>query len=366
MLRRSLMLEVLLPFLAWAALMCVLLYVMAFFKGTELMLGSAVTGWDFVRLSSFLLPQFLVQALPIAFLLAILFGLGRLSEDGELTALQSLGVSPAEVVRAPMIMGVGLTLVQMLLMSTAQPWGQRMVRQTANDILRRNLMKDLKPGVFHEEISGLTLYTGAVEPGGRMRQVLVHDERDPERPLLVLASNGTVSETRWENILEFELEDGVVHRASRETDEYMVVSFGHAIIRGGVGGSYLSKNQLNNVRDRDTPMALYEAARSAALRGEDPRPFQVTLHWKLGQMLMPLSFAFLGGPLAIARRRGGRAWGALFTLAGYVGFYAVARMAVQLADAGVLAPSLAGQLPNALFVGVGLLVLWLVMRRGAV
>ena len=38
----------------------------------------------------YLAPHFLVMALPIAFLLAILLGLGRLAEDRELTALQAL------------------------------------------------------------------------------------------------------------------------------------------------------------------------------------------------------------------------------------------------------------------------------------
>jgi lipopolysaccharide export system permease protein len=365
MLRRALMVEVLRPFLAWTALLCVLLFVMAFLKGSELLLGSAVTGWDLGRLAVFLLPQFLTQALPIAFLLATLLGLGRLSEDGEINALQALGVSPAKVVRAPMLLSVGVTALLALLMSTAQPWGQEMVRQTAHDILRRNLMKDLKPGVFHEEVHGLTLYTGAIDPDGRLRQVLVHDERDPDRPLLVLASSGRLSETRWENIIDFALEDGVVHRASRETDEYAVVGFGHATLHAGVGTAYLRRNQLNNIRDQQSPGELLEAGRAAAARGEDPRPYEVTLHWRLGQMLMPLSFAFLGGPLAITRRRGGRAWGVLFTLVGYVGYYLLARLSVQLADSGALAPALAGQIANVIFIGGGLLGLWLVVRRGA-
>lgn len=366
MLRRSLMLEILRPFLAWTGLICVLLLVMVFLKGTELLLGSGVTGFDLGLLALFLAPQFLAQALPVAFLLGILLGLGRLSDDGELAALQALGVSPVELVRAPLWLGVGLTAVLVFLMSSAQPWGQRMVRQTAQDILRRNLMTGLKPEVFLEQVHGLTLYTGVVGPGGRLEQVLLHDERDPERPLLVLAARGAVSATGWDSLIEFELEDGVVHRASRASDEYGVVGFGRATIHAGVDTAYLQRSQISNVRDQQTPGELLDAARAATERGEDPRPFEVTLHWRLGQMLMPLSFAALGTPLAIwRRRRGGRAWGFLLTLAGYLGFYLVARTAVQLAEKGVLVPMLAGQLPNVLFVGVGGLLLWSVVRRGA-
>ncbi len=84
MLQRSLIREVALPFLAWTALLCALLFVLTFLKGAEVLLGSAVTGWDFARFLVYLSPQYLVQAIPIAFLLAILLGLGRLADDGEL------------------------------------------------------------------------------------------------------------------------------------------------------------------------------------------------------------------------------------------------------------------------------------------
>lgn len=365
MLRRYVIREVALPFLAWTALLCVLLFVMSFLRGAEVLLGSAVTFGDFARVVLYLLPSFLTMALPIAFLLAILLGLGRLVEDGELRAMQSVGVSPSLVLAGPVAMGVLLSGVLALLISSIQPWGTVMVRVTANDVIRRNLMKDLKPGVFHDEVSGITLYTGERDPNGNWRNVLLYDSRDPERPLLVTAPRGAVRSTEWEDGVLFELDDGQVHRSDTTGGEYSVVSFGHATLRAGIGDSFSQKNQFVRAREDRTPGELLDLARAAAERGEDPRPWNVTLHWRLGQMLMPLSFAFLGVPLAIARRRGGRGWGVFFTLGGYVGFYVIARLAVQLADAGTLAPWFAGQLPNFLFISLGLAVMARVVRRGA-
>ncbi len=365
MLQRYVVREVVLPFAAWTGLLCVLLFVMAFLKGTEVLLGSAITGWDFARFTLFLLPGFLVQALPISFLLAILLGVGRLVEDGELRAMQALGVAPSVVLRGPVSVSVLVSAGLAFLMSTAQPWGQTMVRLTANEIIRKNLIGDLKPGTFHEEVQGLTLYAGQVDAQGQWKQVLVHDERDPERPLLVLARKGGVRSTEWEDGVNFELDDGVMHRSTVGTDEYAVISYQHLTLRAGVAEAYRQKNQVHTAREEQTPAELIDAADDARAAGLDPRPFEVTLHWRLGQMAMPLAFAFLGAPLAIARRRGGRGWGVLFTLVGYLGYYVLARLAVQLADAGSLSPVLAGQLPNLVFVTVGLLVLRGIVRRGA-
>jgi lipopolysaccharide export system permease protein len=80
---------------------------------------------------------------------------------------------------------------------------------------------------------------------------------------------------------------------------------------------------------------------------------------------MPLAFAFLGTPLALSRRGGGRAFGVMFSLMSYVGYYLIARAAVQVAEKGELSPVLAGQAPNLLFVVVGLALMLRVERRGA-
>jgi lipopolysaccharide export system permease protein len=365
MIQRSLVREVALPFLAWTGLLCALLFVTTFLKGSEVLLGSAVTPWDFARFLLYLSPQFLVQALPSAFLLALQLGLGRLAEDGELGALQALGVSPATLARGPLAMGAALSVLLAVLMSTAQPWGQLRVRLTANDIIRRNLMQDLKPGVLHEEVQGFTVFAGAIEPSGAWRQVMLHDERDPERPLLVLAARGGVRVSGGDDGLDFELEQGVIHRAAPSGgDDYATLAFRQATLRAGLGEAYLQKNQFHTAREEQTPAELLEAAREAEGRQESPRPWLVTLHWRLGQMLMPLSFAALGTPLAMGRRRGGRGLGVLLTLLGYLGFYVLARLAVQLADAGSLPPALAGQLPNLAFIGAGLLLLRASARRG--
>jgi len=363
MLRRYVALEIVVPFAAWMALLCVLLFVMAFMRGSEILLGSAVTLGDFARFTLYLLPSFLVQALPIAFLLAILLGLGRLVEDRELRAMQALGVSPGALFGAPVALGVVLSAALAVLMASLQPWGQSMVRWAANDIIRRNLMHDVKPGLFHEELLGFTLYVEDATPDGRWRHVMVHDGRDPRQPLLVLAKAGGVRGTEWSDAVAFELSDGRIHRAGTEPGSYEALSFAHASLRAGIGESLYRKNQFQTSREEQTPGELLEAIADADGEGEDSRPLRVTFHWRLGQMLMPLAFAFLGAPLAILRR-GGRGAGVLFTLVGYAAYYVVARLAVQLADAGALWPPLAGQVANALFLALGAWLMWRVARKG--
>lgn len=366
MLRRYLLREIVAPFFAWAGLLFVLFFVMAFLRGTDFLLGSAVTAGDFARFTLSLSPQFVVQAMPIALLLAILLGLGRLSEDRELVAMQALGIRPSAFFLAPLMLGVLLSLVMLGLAFTLQPWGMSSLRSVAQDIIRRNLVSDIRSGTFHEEVPGLTLYAEKVEPGNRWTNVLLFDGRDPAAPVLAVSQHGHVGSNEAVSSVVFELTNGSAHRASRATTEYTTLEFEQGSFRADVGEAFFQNNKFRTTSEERTPAQLQSDLDQARERGEPTSRLQTQLHWRFGQIVMPFAFACLGTPLALSRRRGGRGRGFLLTLASYVGFYVLARAAVQFGEAGQIPGWLAGQLANVVFIAAGLALMVLVDRRGAV
>ncbi|HET6982623.1 MAG TPA: LptF/LptG family permease, partial [Myxococcaceae bacterium] len=185
---RYLLRELLVPLLLWVVFLFLLLFVMQFLRGTEVLLGSAVTPWDFIRLVMNLSPHLLVMSLPVGFLLAILLGLGRLGEDRELLALLSLGATPWQLARVPLAVGAALGVGVLFLASTAEPWGLKQVKVQVSEVIKKNVLGDVRPGVFYEDLTDLTLYAQDVDKErGVWTHVLVHDDRDPRAPLLVLA-----------------------------------------------------------------------------------------------------------------------------------------------------------------------------------
>ncbi len=367
LLARYILAELLVPLLVWVAFLFLLLFVMQFLRGTEVLLGSAVTARDFARLVLYLGPHFLAMALPIAFLLAILLGLGRLSEDRELTALQALGVSPLQLVRAPVAIGALLGGVMLLLAYSAEPWGLTEMKRLVEEVIKKNVVGDVKPGVFYEDLSNLTLYAEGVDAESqRWTHVLMHDDRDPASPLLVLAREGRVDTEGRGAALTLALEDGEAHRANLSASDYAVVHFERGEIAVGVAESLRQKNRrFRSPKEELTPGELLQAAREAEAAGEDPRQFLMHFHGRLGNSLAPLSFALLATPLAIGRLRGGRARGYLLTLSSYVVYYVLSRLFETQAMHGRLPFLLAAQLPNLLFMGLGIAALYRLGRQGS-
>ena len=364
MLTRYVLKTIVAPFIAWTGFLCVLFMLMAFLKGIDVLLGSGAQFVDLILIFAFLLPQFVMQTTPIAFLLGTLIGFGRLSEDSELKAMQSLGFSPRQLVWAPVMLGAVLTLVLGVVSATLQPWGVRAVRLTAQRLIRENALHDVKPGQFHQGLAGLTLYIEGAHDG-LWSHVLLFDDRVANRSLLTVAQEGEVPPAEADAAgVEFRLKNGEVHQANTG-GAASITSFEKGTIRAAIGEGGGKLGSFRFMREEMTPWELVRTAREARERGESDVSQQATLHERLRQVLMPLAFAMLGASLSLLRRDGSRATGIAITMGAYMAYYLLSRSLQSLGEQGRLMPLLAGLLPNLMAAVLSLLAVWWLNRRGA-
>lgn len=347
--------EVVAPLGAWLAFLFLLLWVMSFLRGTDVLLGSAVTLGDLGRVTVYLLPHFLAQAAPPAFLLALLLGFGRLADDRELTAMQALGIGPVRLATGPFVLSVGIAGVLLALACTVQPVGLVAVRELAHELISKNLSKDIRPGVFHDALDGFTIYTEHIERDGSWQHVLVNDDRDSQAPLLMLARSGQLRPGQKPGTLNLELGPGQMHQAREASDEDSQVTFERGTVSVGISGIFNRRQSLRGVREEQSPQQLWALG----------APARAAFHWRLGQAFMPVAFAFVGVPLGLLRRGGGRARGAVLTLAAFLGYYVLARVFLSMGERGVLPAWAGGELTNLLFIAFGGLLLWRLQQRGS-
>jgi lipopolysaccharide export LptBFGC system permease protein LptF len=264
---------------------------------------------------------------------------------------------------------VVVSVLVALLTMYAQPWGQRMVRLAANDIIRRNVMSDVKSATFHNEVFGLMLYVEQVNPkaqpenqGSAWKNILIFDSRDDERPLLVTAARGTVDTGQFADALVFQLNQGTVHRTS-SSDDYTLATFEKAQLRASMDETTHRKNQFQTARDEQSFAQLIQSIERAQRVGEDAHPMQVTLFARLGQLSMSLAFVLLGAPIALMRRLP-KGIPFLVTLGGYLSFYLVARVSMQMADSHFVTPLVGGLIPMTAFFLCGAFMTYRVVSRG--
>ena len=364
---RYLALEIVGPFAAALAFLFGLLLAMQLLRGIDVMLGSGVRPSDLVRILAFLGPHFVVMAMPVSFLFALMLAVGRWSEDREVLALAASGVAPWRLWAAPLALALAVAAAGIGLGRGPEPHGLAALRLHVNELIKRNMAGDVKPGVFYDTLSAITLYSQGVSPKTRrFANVLLSDERDPEASLLVLAREGYVDPHGGGGTLRLVLADGEIHRAAASAQDYAVVTFQKASLNIGVSDDLLRRNQFTAAKEELSPHQLKLRAEQAAEQGdlEGSRDLLMARAKRTAAPLATVAFALCGVPLAIRRRQRSRAVGALATLGMYVGYYVVARAAEVSAVGGRLPPLLAAHLANLLFAAIGVMLLRRAARVG--
>lgn len=356
--------EILLPFGAGVLFLTQILLATQLLAQAEILFGSGVSLVDVGAVIVNFLPHMLGYVLPIAFLLGAVIGVGRLAEDREVVALSAAGVSPARLVRVPLALGVATAAVGLWLSLSLEPAALAAARERLNDIVKQNVMSDVHPGTFYDQIPGYTLYAERVH-GARWENVLISDRSNPSAPVLALAASGGLEPVGIGEEMQLVLGRGELHRDAGPAEEYVAAEFGRASLVIGLGTALTDRNVLAR-SVREMPASAMEARiREARARGdvEEAWRFEGYFHRRLAQPLAVIPFALLAVPLG-ASRRVGRAFAVGATLLAVVAHYVLLRGGEVLAQRGALPAWLSLQLPTLVLSAIALALVALQTRRG--
>jgi LPS export ABC transporter permease LptG/LPS export ABC transporter permease LptF len=172
-----------------------------------------------------LIPQALGLTIPMALLVGLLIGLGRMSNDREAVALLACGVSPYRLLRPVLSLAMIGGLAHLYVMTWAIPDANQTFREITYDIVSKRVENDVQPQVFFEDFPGWVLYARDVpQGGGGWKDVLVADTHKPDAPVLYLARQGRLILDRARRTVDLVLQDGTQYSNSgpsgRETQTY--------------------------------------------------------------------------------------------------------------------------------------------------
>src|SRR4051794_18534492 len=162
-----------------------------------------------VRMMLTLIPQALGLTIPMALLVGLLIGLGRMSGDREAVALLACGVSPYRLLRPVLFLAAAAGAAHLYVMIRAIPDANQTFRQLSYEVISKKVENDIRPQVFFEEFPNWVLYARDVPQGGSgWKDVLVANTSKPEAPELYLARRGRLVLNRAEQTVVLVLEDG--------------------------------------------------------------------------------------------------------------------------------------------------------------
>jgi len=147
------------------------------------------------ELTVLMIPTLMIYVLPIAMFSVVMFTYGRLIGDRELVVMSAAGRSWRELAQPALVLAAVVVLIDYALSIYVMPKANQRfgelqweLRYDADAIL-------IREGEFTEVADAITAYVRERRPNGSLTGLLVHDERDPAKPVTLMAERGALVKT---------------------------------------------------------------------------------------------------------------------------------------------------------------------------
>lgn len=161
----------------------------------ELVVNKGASFTDFLMLSLFPLPLWLIIALPMAGFIGVIWTIHRFLSDRELIVMQAIGLSPRQFSRMPVLFGSILTAILILNSVVLLPYGFTKFKELQT-LVRASIPKLLvQDNVFMDIADDLTLFVGERISQNQVGEVFIQDARNPKRLVTLTSETGQFSIT---------------------------------------------------------------------------------------------------------------------------------------------------------------------------
>ncbi|NKB58920.1 MAG: LPS export ABC transporter permease LptF [Alphaproteobacteria bacterium] len=174
------------------AILCFAIWLTQSLRLVDLIINRGLPLSMFVYLAALLLPRFLAIVLPIAVFCAAIFTYNRLATDSELVVLRAAGLSQLAIAKPGLVAAALTSVVMVFLNLYLLPVSYREFKELQFAIRNDYSSILLQEGVFNTLGQNVTVFIRERNAAGELRGILVHDNRNPEQQVTMMAEEGAI------------------------------------------------------------------------------------------------------------------------------------------------------------------------------
>jgi lipopolysaccharide export system permease protein len=349
--------EVLAPFGLGVLLLTFALVTGRLLKLTEMVVNHGVTLGVVGSLIGFIMPAFLEVTFPMAVLLGVLMGFGRMSGDRELIAARACGISLYRLALPVMGVALGVYALSSWLAFSVRPWANRHLEERLFDLTQTTSSAGLKEKVFNRDFPGLVVYVDTISPAdGTMRGVMISDARNPAQQNTIIARRGIMIPDDTDKSITLRLFDGSLFGVEADHNASHVTSFRtYDLNVRPTEGLELGQRSPDEMSYKQLRRTIVTARSS----GKPDYEAETELASKYTVPFTTLLFALMGVPLGLKPARGGQSERFGVAIALFFLYYSLMRAGEALAEHAQVNAFLAMSIPDLVF---AVLAAWLFLR----
>jgi lipopolysaccharide export system permease protein len=161
----------------------------------DFIVNQGVSVMIFLKLTLLLVPSLMLMILPPALFCAVLFVYNKLKVDSELIVMQAAGLSKWRLSMPALQVASGVMLLTYIIALYLQPVSYRQFKDMQYFLRNNYASLLLQEGVFVNPVEGLTVFIRQRDDDGTLHGLLVHDNRQLQSPVTMMAEIGRLVET---------------------------------------------------------------------------------------------------------------------------------------------------------------------------
>ncbi len=171
------------------------------------LIASGQSAAVFLEFTALTLPNVIRVVLPISAFVATLYTANRLTSESELVVVQANGFSPYRLARPVLVFGMIVAAFMAILINFIVPVSFARLAERQVEVAENVTAQLLVEGRFVHPAEGMTLYIRAITGSGELKDVYLHDSREPKRQVTYTATDSRL--VRTENGPRLIMYDGI-------------------------------------------------------------------------------------------------------------------------------------------------------------
>ncbi|HEX9466225.1 MAG TPA: LPS export ABC transporter permease LptF [Alphaproteobacteria bacterium] len=257
----------------------------------ELIVNRGLTVGAYLYLTLLLVPALLATLVPLGLFAAVLFTYNRLNTESELIIMRAVGMGPVQLAWPTVVLSILAVALNYSLTLYFMPVSYRDFKDMEADVRGDYSAIILTEGAFNTVSEGITVYVREREADGGLRGLILHDNRDKDKTVTIMAQHGVLAQTPDGQRLI--LVDGNRQTLQHDNGKLSILYFDRYSTDLGQAASGGSKDlRWRQPRERFINELFFPG--DSELDRQNYNLLQAEAHNRVTSPLYPLTFALLG------------------------------------------------------------------------
>lgn len=208
--------KVSIPLLIIVFAVVTLLLLLQSLRFIDLILNKGFPATTLIYISAITLPSILVELLPVALILSIIFSWHGMLNSKEIVIMQSVGLSPWQITRSILLVGLIVSLITLFIAAYVIPTSAVAYSKLRNLINKSYNIKLIEKGKFVSINDNITFYVKDIS-ANEFHNVLINNEAGQNGKSTIMAEKGVVDFDYTNNKVIFLLDNVALQEIDKNT-----------------------------------------------------------------------------------------------------------------------------------------------------